>query len=98
LLTFTGNDDRYWVERLVARWVDINGCDTDPVVEHLGSGVARKSYVNCLADVVFYDIETMAHAWPLHEAIGPGAHLVAQYAEVDYLDETLRFFSDHPLP
>ena len=62
------------------------------------SGVLRETYENCDADVLFYDIEGMDHAWPLHEAKGPGAALIAEYAEVDYLDEAIRFFAEHPLP
>ena len=84
--------------RLVEQWVGINGCDSEPLVEDLGSGVLRKTYEDCDADVVFYDIEGMGHTWPLHEAKGPGASLVTEYAEVDYLDEVLPFFAYHPLP
>lgn len=98
LLTFSGDTDRLGVERLVEKWVAVNGCDPDPTVEDLGSGVFRRTYQNCEADIVFYDIEGMGHAWPLHEAKGPGAALVAEYDEVDYLEEAHAFFADHPLP
>ncbi len=98
LLTFTGDQDRGTVEALVGRWVTANGCDPEPVVEDLGSGVYRKSYQNCDADILFYDIEGMSHAWPMHEAKGPGAAWVAEYEEVDYLEEAYRFFAEHPLP
>jgi poly(3-hydroxybutyrate) depolymerase len=98
LLTFTGDDDRYGVQRLVAKWVEINGCDRDPVVEDLGSGVRRKTYQNCAAGILFYDIEGMGHAWPLHEARGPAAPWIAEYDEVDYYEEAYKFFADHPLP
>lgn len=98
LLTFTGDTDRFGVDKLVEKWVAINGCDPDPMVEDLGSGVFRKTYENCEADIVFYDIEGMGHVWPLHEAKGPGAVWVAEYDEVDYLEEAYAFFDDHPLP
>ena len=98
LWTFTGDPDRYLVTALVDKWVAINGCDPDPVVDDLGSGVSRKTYQNCEADVVFYDIEGMGHVWPVHEAIGPIDAYVAEYEEVDYLQDTLRFFAEHPLP
>lgn len=98
LLTFTGDGDRPGVTALVDKWVSINGCDPDPTVEDLGSGVFRKTFENCEADIVYFDIEGMGHAWPMHEAIGPGARFVAEYAEVDYLEEAFRFFADHPLP
>lgn len=66
LLTFTGDADRDGVNRLVDKWVDINGCDPEPVVDDLGSGVMRKTYQNCAADILYYDIEGMGHTWPLH--------------------------------
>lgn len=98
LLTFSGDPDRFGVDRLVEKWVAINGCDPAPTVEDLGSGVFRKTYENCEADVVFFDIEGMGHMWPLHEAKGPAAGYVAEYDEVDYLEAALQFFADHPLP
>lgn len=98
LLTFTGDRDRNGVDGLVDKWVEINGCDPEPVVEDLGSGVRRKTYQNCAADILFYDIEGMGHVWPLHEAKGPAAGFVAEYDEVDYLEEAYAFFADHPLP
>lgn len=98
LLTFAGDPDRSGVDRLVEKWVAINRCDPDPTVEDLGSGVFRKTYQNCEADIVFYDIEGMGHVWPLHEAKGPAAVWVAAYEEVDYLEEAYSFFADHPLP
>lgn len=98
LWAFTGDPDRATVTSNVEKWAVINGCDPEPVVEGLGSGVFRKTYQNCEADIVFYDIEGMGHLWPMHEAIGPGAGWMAEYAEVDYLDEVLQFFADHPMP
>ena len=98
LLTFSGDTDRVGVQLLVDKWVSINSCDPEPTVEDLGSGVQRKTYENCEADILFYDIEGLGHAWPLHESKGPGAALVAEYEEVDYLEEALAFFGEHPLP
>lgn len=97
LLTFTGDPDRGGVTQLVDTWARLNECDPDPNVEDLGSGVLRKSYQNCQGDIVFYDIEGMGHVWPMNEAIGPGATSVAEYEEVDYLDEAIAFFDSHPL-
>ena len=98
MCTYTRDTDRFYITHLVERWVEINGCDSEALIEDLGSGVLRKTYENCDSDVLFFDIEGMGHAWPLHEAKGPGAVLVAEYDEIDYLDETLKFFADHPLP
>lgn len=99
LLTFTGDPDRSGVNRLVDKWVEINGCDPEPVVEDLGSRVFRKTFQNCAADILVYDIEGMGHRWPLHETKGPAAQgWFAQYDEVDYYEEAYKFFADHPLP
>ena len=99
LCASTGDPDRNGVDRLVAKWVEINGCDPEPVVEDLGSGVQRKIYQNCAADILFYDIAGMGHRWPLHEAKGPAAaEWFAEYDEVDYYEEAYEFFADHPLP
>jgi hypothetical protein len=98
LLSFTGGADRGGVTALVNRWIGFNGCDADANVENLGSGVSRVSYENCAADVVYFDIEGMGHAWPMHECIGHATGFCVEYDEVDYLEEALRFFADHPLP
>jgi poly(3-hydroxybutyrate) depolymerase len=97
LLSFTGDFDRTEDTKLVEAWVELNGCEPDPTVDDLGSGVAHKTFQQCEADVEFYDIAGMGHAWPLNEAIGPGAPLVEVYSEVDYLDESIRFFAKHSL-
>ena len=97
LLTFSGDADRRGVNRLVEKWVVLNECDPDPTVDNLGSGVTRRTYVNCNADIVFYDIEGMGHVWPMHEAKGPATAFVAEYDEVDYLEAAFEFFADHPL-
>jgi len=98
LLSFTGNADRPFVAELVETWSSFNGCDPEPVAEDLGSGVTRKTYQECQADVILFDIDTMSHAWPVHESKGPGAGWTAEYEEVDYLEEALLFFANNPLP
>lgn len=97
LWTFTGDPQRDAVTALVDSWIAINGCDPDPIVEDLGSGVSRKTYQDCDADVVFYDIEGMGRQWPVHKNT-TGTPWAAEYEEVDYLEDTLRFFAEHPLP
>jgi len=98
LLSFTGDGDRPAMTAQVETWADLNGCNPEPLVEYLGSGIQRKAYQNCDADVLFYDIEGMGHAYPLHEAKGPAAGYVAEYEEVDYLEEVYEFSTQHPLP
>ncbi len=80
------------------RWVERNRCDLEPLVEDLGSGVLRKTYQNCEADIVFFDIEGMGHAWPVHEVKGPGSIWIVEYEEIDYFEEAYAFFAEHPLP
>jgi poly(3-hydroxybutyrate) depolymerase len=99
LLAITGDPDRHVVTRSVERWVEINGCNPEPLVEDLGSGIARKSYQGCEADVLFYDIEGLGHKVAMHECVGPVAELYCEaYEELDQLDEAQRFFAEHPLP
>ena len=99
LLAFTGDIHRPGMTRLVDMFVDLNGCDPDPEVEDVGSGVVKKTYQDCRADVVFYDIEGMSgYEWPMHEATGPGATYIVEYDEVDYIDDAIAFFASHPLP
>ena len=98
LLAITGEPDRWIVEPSVERWADTNGCDADPLVEDLGSGVSRSTYQGCDGDVVLLDIEDGGHGFIFHECIGPAAGLCRAYAEVDQLREALVFFEQHPLP
>jgi poly(3-hydroxybutyrate) depolymerase len=99
LLAITGDPDRHKVTPSVERWAEINDCDPEPLVEDLGSGIARKSYQGCEADVLFYDIEGLGHKAVLHECVGPVAELYCEeYEELDEIDEAQRFFAEHPLP
>jgi polyhydroxybutyrate depolymerase len=98
VLSITGDADRSAVTASIERWVELNGCTGDPLVEELGSGVTRVSPGDCEADVLLYDIEGVGHAFIFRECIGPAAAWCREYAELDQLDEALLFFEDHPLP
>ena len=100
LISFTGDTDRAGMQPLIEMWADLNGCDPEPVVEDLGSGVSRTTYQGCEADVVFYDIEGLGHKWPMRQPHGPlqAVGYAAQYDEVDYFEATYEFFADHPMP
>jgi poly(3-hydroxybutyrate) depolymerase len=100
LLSFTGDTDRAGMQSLVDMWADLNECDPEPAVENLGSGVFRKTYQGCAADVVFYDIEGLGHQWPMREPHGKidEVGFAAQYQEVDYFEENAEFFATHPMP
>jgi poly(3-hydroxybutyrate) depolymerase len=86
----------------VERWAEANGCEPEPLVEVLGSGVARKLYQGCEAEVLRYAIEGLGHAPVMNECRGPFAEACcAEYEELDELDEldeAQRFFQDHQLP
>lgn len=97
LLTFTGDTDRTTVNAIVDRWTSINGCDPEPAVDDLGSGVLEKTFLDCDADVVFYDIQGMGHCFVTHEAKGPAAPFMCEYEEFDYLEGSYEFFAAHPL-
>ena len=98
LLSLTGDPDRSDTEEIVTRWIGFNECDIEPQVEDLGSGVLRKTYQNCAADVLYFDIQGAPHCFFLHEAKGPATGWICEYEEVDYLEEAYRFFAEHPLP
>jgi poly(3-hydroxybutyrate) depolymerase len=99
MLAITGNSDRASVTASVERWAATNGCDPEPLVEDLGSGIFRKAYQDCAADVLFYDIEGLGHASVMHECRGPFAETYCkEYEALDELDEAERFFAEHPLP
>ena len=97
LVVFTGDVDRHDVDLTVDQWTEFNGCESGPTVDDLGSGISKKTYQDCDGDVLYYDIVGMGHVWPLHECVGPGAEQCAAYEEVDYLEEVIAFFDDHPL-
>jgi len=98
LTALTGGNDRTAVGVSVAQWAAWNGCEAEPLVEDLGSGVSRHAYQDCAADVVLLDIEGAGHNFVFHECIGPAAGYCRAYQEVDQLEEALAFFEQHPLP
>lgn len=101
LMAITGDPDRNRVTASVERWAERNGCDPEPLVEDLGSGIARKAYQNCAADVLFYDIEGLGHRAVVHACMGSSADIkqyCAEYDELDEVDEAQRFFAENPLP
>ena len=98
LLSFSGDRDRHGDAALVAAWAELNGCDPEPATEELGSGVSHVVYDGCDAAVEFFDIAGMGHVWPLHDCLDAASPYCSEYEEVDYLEETLRFFEENPLP
>jgi poly(3-hydroxybutyrate) depolymerase len=98
LMAITGDVDRAPVSTSVERWAESNGCDAEPVDEDLGSGVTRKTYQGCDADVVLYDIEGAGHGFIRQECLGTDFDDCIKTEVFDELVETERFFAEHPLP
>lgn len=97
MLSITGDPERD-TEVLpgVEKWAELNGCQSDPVVEELGQSVRRVVYRGCAADVLLYDVVGMGHAMPMHDCSGLMG--CRECEELDYVEEFERFFADHPLP
>ena len=98
LLSFTNDTDRGHAEALVTRWISFNGCDAEPDIEDLGSGVMRNEYRGCAADILLFDIQGAPDCVIFHEAKGPLKSFICEYEEVDYLEEAMHFFAENPLP
>ena len=90
LLTFTGDPDQSTTTDLVTRWSVINGCDPEPAAEDLGSGVLRKTFQNCEADMLFYDIQGMGNCFAFHDSKGPAAGWICEYEVFDYLEDAVK--------
>ena len=79
------------------RWADATGCDPEPVVEDLGSGVTRMLYQGCAADTVLYDIEGAGHGFIRRECLGDVRDFCIANEVFDELVEMERFFAAHAL-
>jgi poly(3-hydroxybutyrate) depolymerase len=102
LLAFTGDPDRTFMSSSVGWWAEMAGCQPEPVVEDLGSGVSRQTYQGCEADVLFYDIEGAGHTNFFHECtedvrLPLGGTFCTANEVIDQLQEAERFFAEHPL-
>jgi dienelactone hydrolase len=97
LISLTGNGDRELVSRSVEAWAENNGCDPEPVEEDLGSGVTRKEYQGCEADVVLYDVEGAGHGLIRQGCIDNRGDYCIANDVFDQLRELERFFAEHPL-
>jgi poly(3-hydroxybutyrate) depolymerase len=97
LLAMTGDPERRIVTRSVEYWSEDYGCDREPVIEELGSGVTRTAYQGCLADIVLYDVRGAGHQFIRKECVSDDA-LCYTNEVFDQLSEVERFFAEHPLP
>lgn len=99
LLAITGDADRTGVRSSAKEWAEAYDCAAEPRVETLGSGVSRRTYRGCEADVEVLDIERLPHVFVFHECIGPAASsgLCRENDVVDEIEDSLAFFEAHPL-
>jgi len=96
-IAWSGDPDRGQVESSVAEWADSNGCESDPIVSDLGSGVAHHHYEGCDAPSEYYYFEGMGHQVPNHDCSEVGAQFCAEYEEFDFWDDVGGFFDANPL-
>ncbi len=100
ILAWTGDDDRSTTRSSVELWAEVNGCDPEPVVTDLGSGISHVHYEGCDAPLELYDIDGMGHQIPSHDC-SPMDPLYAQYCadyeEFDLLDAAADFITANPL-
>ena len=97
LLAMTGDPERSVVTRSAEYWSEAYGCDSEPVIEELGSGVTRTAYQGCLADIVLYDVRGAGHQFIFKECVSDDAFCYTNEV-FDQLIEAERFFAEHPLP
>jgi polyhydroxybutyrate depolymerase len=88
------------VREHMEKWSEALGCDETPFPLVTVPGISGESYANCLdtAEVVYYEIEGMGHAWP-----GGISHLPETMVgkTSDLMDATRAlwdFFQNHPKP
>jgi len=97
VVAYTGAEDLDATVRAAQSWAKTNGCSADPLVEDLGSGVTKKTYQHCRADVVLYELANLGHQFPMHTCTGPGAWICAPYKQIDSVELWTTFFATHQL-
>lgn len=97
LLAMTGDPQRSIVTSSVEDQSEAYGCDREPLIEELGSGVTRTTYQGCLADIVLYAVEGVGHGFIRKECVSDDYVCFANDV-FDQLREAEQFFAEHPLP
>ncbi|GAB4337286.1 MAG: PHB depolymerase family esterase [Phototrophicales bacterium] len=65
----------------VATWAERNGCDPQPEITSISDEVVQTRYLNCEADVVFYEVTGGGHTWPGGEVVGFGVSLIGHMTQ-----------------
>lgn len=97
LIAWSGDPDRGVVEGSVEEWADANGCEIQPTVSDLGSGVVHHHYEGCGAPVEYYFFGGMGHQVPDHDCSADRSGFCAEYEEFDFWVDVGSFFEAHPL-
>ena len=86
-------------ESTIDRWVEIDGCDPEPIVEELDGGTCR-TWTGCDGDgdVRMCTLDPMGHCWPGHRPDMCYAFLGPYSETVDATERMLEFFAEHTLP
>jgi polyhydroxybutyrate depolymerase len=86
-------------ESTIDRWVEIDGCDPEPIVEELDGGICR-TWTGCDGDgdVRMCTLDPMGHCWPGHRPDMCYAFLGPYSETVDATERMLDFFDEHSLP
>jgi polyhydroxybutyrate depolymerase len=84
-------------ELTMTDWATLDGCETDPVLDHIGTEVVRHTYPGCQdgTEVVLYEIQGGGHSWP---GADPGASGGLTTQQVDATKEAVAFFGRHARP
>lgn len=95
-IAWSGDPDRGQVELSVAEWADSNGCQNDPTVSDLGSGIAHHHHEGCDAPSEYYYFAGMGHQVPNHDC-SEVPQFCAEYEEFDFWEDVGNFFDANPL-
>jgi polyhydroxybutyrate depolymerase len=83
----------------IDRWVEVDGCDPEPMVEELDGGDCQ-TYSGCEGDgdVRFCTLDPMGHCWPGGDPAFCYAFIGPHSDAVDATERMLDFFAAHTLP
>jgi polyhydroxybutyrate depolymerase len=100
-------DQSVWPTRqVVANWVQLNGCSSEPEVTDLpnrvddGTSITREVWAQCEGDaeVVLYSVEGAGHTWPGGLQYQPEEMIGKTSRDMDASQVIWEFFERHPLP
>ncbi|MGO9568503.1 MAG: alpha/beta hydrolase family esterase [Desulfomonilaceae bacterium] len=86
------------VRQLIQKWVKMLGCSHDQKVICDKDGVKGRAYSRCKdgAEVIFYTVEGMGHAWPGGRSLLPESIVGKPSDRINANDIIWEFFRNHP--